>query len=69
MNDPAAFKRLVRDVALAGTADGLRILRVIVVLPLLSKSLGAEAYGVWTQLKVNSTLLGSLASLGMPGRY
>ena len=68
MSDQAArgaSRRLVRDVALAGTADVLKILRVFVVLPLLSKSLGVEAYGVWSQLKVNSTFLGSLASLGM----
>jgi O-antigen/teichoic acid export membrane protein len=65
LKDPVAFRRLVRDVALVGTADGLKLLRVLVVLPLLSKSLGVEAYGVWSQLKVNSTFLGSLASLGM----
>ena len=65
MSDQAFLRRLVRDVSLAGTADALKILRVLVVLPLLSKSLGVEAYGVWTQLKVNSIFLGSLASLGM----
>ena len=65
MNDRPAVRRLARDVVLAGTADALRVLRFLVVLPLLSRSLGVEAYGVWSQLKVSSTFLGSLASLGM----
>ena len=56
---------LLRDIALAGAAEALKILRVLVLLPLLTKSLGIEAYGVWTQIKVSSTFMGSLASLGM----
>lgn len=56
---------MLRDLVLAGAADVLKVLRVLVVLPLLTRSLGVEAYGVWAQIKVNATFLGSLASLGM----
>jgi O-antigen/teichoic acid export membrane protein len=65
VNDRAAYRRLVRDVVLVGAADVLKSLRILVVLPLLSKSLGIEAYGVWSQIKVSATFLGPLASLGM----
>jgi O-antigen/teichoic acid export membrane protein len=58
-------RALVRDVVLVGAADVLKGLRFLVVLPLITKPLGAEAYGVWTQVKVSTVLLSAVALLGM----
>jgi O-antigen/teichoic acid export membrane protein len=65
VQDPAAWGRLIRDVVLVGAGDMLKSLRILVVLPLLAKSLGMDAYGVWSQIKVTAMFLGPVASLGM----
>ena len=58
-------RKLATDVLIVGAADVLKGVRFLIVLPLVTKWLGVEAYGVWTQIKVTSMLLALVASLGM----
>ncbi len=38
----------------------------LILLPILSKSLGAEGYGLWNQFTVTLTLIPAIAALGLP---
>lgn len=38
----------------------------LILLPILSKSLGAEGYGIWNQFTVTLTLIPAIAALGLP---
>ncbi|MCK9150851.1 oligosaccharide flippase family protein [Methanobacterium alcaliphilum] len=38
----------------------------LILLPILSKTLGAEGYGIWNQFTVTLTLLPAIAALGLP---
>lgn len=63
----AAPAQFGRDVVLAGVGNALRIMRTLVLIPMLAGALGAVDYGVWTQLRVTVTLLVPLALLGVHG--
>ena len=57
------YKKFTKDTILAGIANAALALRWLVLLPILSKTLGAEAYGIWSQLQVTVTLLILLGGL------
>jgi O-antigen/teichoic acid export membrane protein len=38
----------------------------LILLPILSKTLGAEGYGIWNQFTVTLTLIPAIAALGLP---
>lgn len=67
MSDSPTDRRLVRDVVVVGAGDVFKGLRVLVVLPLLTRLVGPEGYGIWAQIKVSSLVLASVALLGMNG--
>lgn len=58
-------KRFVKDVVLVGAADFLKSLRVIIVIPILTKLLGPQEYGMWVQLKVTLAFLTPVILLGL----
>lgn len=51
---------------LLGITNILVSLSPLILLPILSKSLGAEGYGVWTQFTITLTLIPAVACLGLP---
>lgn len=57
------YKKFTKDTLLAGIASLASALRGLILLPILSKSLGAEAYGIWAQIQVTISLLMMLAFL------
>lgn len=49
-----------------GLTNILISLSPLILLPILSKSLGVEEYGVWNQFTVTLTLIPAVAALGLP---
>ena len=58
-----AYEKYAEDTLLVGIAHLVFRLRGLVLLPVLTKTLGAETYGIWTQILVTIGLLALLASL------
>lgn len=61
--DTSTYKKYARDTILAGIANLVRPLRGLILLPILSKTLGVEGYGTWSQIQVTINLLMPLALL------
>lgn len=57
--------RFVKDVVMVGAADGLKSLRTIAIIPILTKLLGPDEYGMWIQLKVTLAFLAPVVLLGL----
>ena len=54
----------VRDVGLASIAPLIKKLRGVVLIPIITKWIGAEAFGVWKQFSVTSGFIAILATVG-----
>ena len=54
-----------RNILISGFANAVSLSKGIVILPLISKMLGTEIYGMWSQLSVTITLIGPLCLLGL----
>lgn len=59
----SSYKKFTKDVGLAGIAQIANALKGIILLPILTKTLGAELYGIWAQILVTISLLMPLALL------
>jgi O-antigen/teichoic acid export membrane protein len=57
------YKKFTKDVGLAGIAKIADALKGLILLPILTKTLGAEFYGIWAQIMVTIGLLTPLALL------
>lgn len=59
-------QRFAKDIGIIGVTNISLFLKGILLLPLITKLLGVQAYGVWAQLLVTLSLLTPIALLGMP---
>ncbi len=59
------LRKITEKITLAAAADVVGRLKMFVFIPIISKLLGAYAYGIWVQMTVAVGLLGSLTMLGM----
>jgi O-antigen/teichoic acid export membrane protein len=59
-------KKFVADIGIIGIRNILASLSILFILAILTKTLGAHAYGIWVQITVTITLLNFVASLGLP---
>ena len=57
--------RFVRNVLFSGSALSARALQALMLVVLLTKSLGVEAYGSWVQIVVTVGMLGPVLTLGL----
>lgn len=57
------YKKFTKDVGLAGIAQTIAMLKGLILLPILTKTLGAEMYGIWALIMVTISLLMPLALL------
>ena len=57
------YKLFARRVGLVGTTNAIISLRALILIPILTKTLGAEGYGIWSQILVTISLLGPLCTL------
>lgn len=58
-----SYKKFTKDVGLVGIAQIVATLKGLILLPILTKTLGAESYGIWAQILVTVSLLMPLALL------
>jgi len=61
----AKHEAVARDIAIAGFANLLPLAQAFVVLPVITKSLGESAYGIFVQFTVTVGLAMTLAVLGL----
>jgi len=54
-----------RRVGLAGITNTIVSLRGLILIPILTKTLGADGYGIWSQITVTVSLLAPLCTLGL----
>ena len=61
-----SYQKFARDVAVIGIASLMGALGGIILLPLITKTLGTYDYGIWVQVNVTIGLAMSFVSLGLP---
>ena len=59
------YKLFAQRVGLVGITNLIFSLRGLILIPILTKTLGADAYGVWSVIMVTISLLSPLALLGL----
>jgi O-antigen/teichoic acid export membrane protein len=60
-----SFQKFTKDVGLVGLTNLVMVLKALIILPVITKLLGAENYGIWAQLMVTLGLIAPLATLGL----
>jgi len=61
-----SYQKFTKDIGIIGLTNLAGILRGLIILPIITKLLGAENYGIWTQLIVTLSLITPIATLGLP---
>ena len=59
------YKLFAQRVGLVGITNLIFSLRGLILIPILTKTLGADAYGIWSVIMVTISLLSPLALLGL----
>ena len=62
----SSYQKFAKDIVVVAAANFLTILAGLVLLPVITKTLGAHDYGIWAQVMVTINLLMALAGLGLP---
>ena len=62
----AQYRKFVQDIGILGVSNFIVSLRGLILLPILTKFLGPEKYGIWIQLSITLTLLTPFIVLGLP---
>lgn len=61
-----SHRKFIKDMGTIGLVSFLIPLKGIVLLPVITKLLGAENYGIWIQLSITLSLITPIAVLGLP---
>lgn len=61
----SSYQKFAKNVLVIGVTQVLVVLSGIILLPLITKTLGAHDYGIWAQVQVTLTLVVSFARLGL----
>ena len=59
------MKKLFKDIGLAGLTDVVRILRSLIMVPILTRAVGAAGYGMLTQIRVSIIFIMPFLALGL----
>lgn len=62
----STYQKFAKDVLIIGVTNLLVALSALILLPLLTKTLGAQGYGIWAQVDVTIQLVLVIAGLGLP---
>ena len=62
---PESYRLFAQRVSLVAITNGLMSLRNILLIPIISKELGADYFGIWVQLIVFVTLASNISTLGL----
>lgn len=60
------YKLFVQRIGLVGIANLLVALSSLILLPILTKNLSIDEYGIWVQINTTISLLPNLTTLGLP---
>ena len=60
-----SYLKFVKQILVVGLIDFLGVIQSLVFLPVITKLLGVEDYGIWTQIKVTMSLLVPFTFLGL----
>ena len=60
-----SYFKFVKHILLIGLLHGVGVIQSLIFLPLITKILGAEDYGIWVQLKATMSLLIPFAYFGL----
>ncbi|MCD6440783.1 MAG: oligosaccharide flippase family protein, partial [Candidatus Marinimicrobia bacterium] len=61
-----SYQKFTKDVGLIGFTNLIIALRALLILPIITKLLGAEDYGTWAQIMATISLITPIATLGLP---
>jgi O-antigen/teichoic acid export membrane protein len=61
------YQKFTKNIGIIGLTNSLIFIERIIPLSLITKLLGTENYGIWTQLGVTISLITPLVLLGLPG--
>ena len=61
-----SYQKFTKDVIIIGITQILTSLSGIIFLPLITKTLGAQDYGIWAQVQVTISLVTGFTGLGLP---
>ena len=61
-----SYRKFTKDVGIVGLTNLVIALKGLIILPIITKLLGAENYGVWAQIIVTISLVVPIATLGLP---
>lgn len=59
----AEYKRFAKDVGIIGTTNLILVLRNLILIYIIAKTLGASGYGIWAQVIVTLKFIAPIASL------
>jgi len=61
-----AYKIFVKRIGLVGITNFFVALNTVIIIPILTKNVGAADYGIWVQVMTTFYLITSIANLGFP---
>jgi len=61
-----SYQKFTKDIAIIGSTQALLALKALIILPIITKLIGAESYGIWSQLLITLSLLVPTVTLGLP---
>lgn len=59
------YKKYTQDIGIIATANLVISLRSLILLPIITKTLGASGYGIWTQAMVTLSLIAPISDLNL----
>ena len=60
------YEKFTKDIAITGITNLVVALRGLILLPILSKTLGTAGYGIWAQVTVTLFLVSCFSTLNLP---
>jgi len=63
----SSYKKSARDTIIVGVATLVQFLMGLFIMPLISKSMGAQGYGIWSQVNTTIGLILPFTHLGLGG--
>ena len=61
-----SYQKFTKDIGIIGLTELIIALKGLIILPVITKLLGAENYGTWAQIIVTLGLITPFATLGLP---
>jgi len=60
-----SYEKFVKDIGLVFVTDSVKILASVLIIPIITKTLGAAGFGIWNQLRITVTLISTFTIIGL----